>query len=97
MELENDREVLEWMVFHCDAGELAEFLQGLQEFNGRPDREKKEVQEEFEHWYSSWIVSMRLHIDSNYQRQVKDSLARQRRLEWGLPVDAEGLKNRSTE
>lgn len=82
------------MVRHCDAAELSEFLDGLKRFNDRPDRAADAVHQEFVDWYSGWIVSLRLHVDSDYQRQAKDSLSRQRSLDWGDSVGKEEVRDR---
>lgn len=82
------------MIFHLDKAESDEFFRGLEDFRGRAPAKSKEVVEEFRQWWQSWIVSLRLHLDSDYQRQGKESLARQRRGDYGSPVGVEELRER---
>lgn len=92
--LEQDREVIEWMIFHLDKSESDEFFNGLQEFRQRTEHENGEMLAEFREWWTSWMVSLRLHVDSDYQRQVKESLARHRKGDFGEPTGVEELRGR---
>jgi hypothetical protein len=90
--LEHDKEVIEWMIFHLDKAESDEFFSGLEDFRTRTASENGELLDEFRKWWTSWIVSLRLHVDSDYQRQGKESLARRRRGDWGTGVGADELR-----
>lgn len=91
--LEHDIEVIRWMLFeNIDPVERDEFFSGLDEFRRREP--SPEVEGEFRHWLTSWMVSIRLHTDEDYQRQRKDSLARYNQGEGGRLVGVEGLKQR---
>ena len=80
------------MIFHLDKTESDEFFQGLEDFRDRAPINGEELVDEFRQWWTSWIVSMRLHLDSDYQRQGKESLARQRRGDSRSPVGVKELR-----
>ena len=92
--LEHDLEVIEWMIFHLDKTESDEFFKGLEDFRGRAPSQGEQLVDEFRQWWTSWIVSLRVHLDSDYQRQGKESLARERRGDLGSPVGIEELRER---
>ena len=91
--LEEDTEVIRWMLFgKIEPAERDEFFAGLLGFRQRvpgPD-----VEEEFSRWWTSWLVSIRLHADEDYQRQRKESLARYNGGDGGPLVGAEDLRER---
>ena len=77
---------------NIDETEREEFFSGLQEFRRREP--SPVVEQEFTKWVTSWMVSIRLHMDEEYQRQRKESLARFNRGESGEVVSVEGLRQR---
>lgn len=92
--LEQSLEAIEWMLFHVDQTESAEFVQALAEFHRRATEGDGPVVAEFRAWWTSWIISLRLNSDSDYQRKVKESLARHGERDVGIPVGAEDLRDR---
>lgn len=73
--LETDLEVIRWMLGQLQPGdELDEFVNGLKRFAGRPVDAAST--EEWNRWWASWVISLRLDQDHDYSPEVKDALVR---------------------
>ncbi|HEY7875617.1 MAG TPA: hypothetical protein VIG64_10905 [Actinomycetota bacterium] len=92
--LESDIEIVQWMLFGGNIAE-AEREEFFSELEGFRHRERtSETEQEFRRWLTSWMVSIRLHMDEDYQRQRTESLARYNGGEAGVVVGKDGLRQR---